>query len=230
LNNLVNAYLIHAKSYRDTSLLIDFFTKEYGFITAVAKGIRTQSKNNKRGLLQPFGKLLINWRGKSDLVTLNTVELANQPYVFKKNQLAFGFYINELIYYLCSNPKGIIYTGVFEIYENILSKINADYHEKDIREFELELLSCLGYGLLFDNIDAKHYYGYDFTNGFFILNSSEQIQNKLNPLSLRGNLIINIMHRDWQDQETLIAAKKLLRSIIKYYIGDKELHSRKLFV
>lgn len=228
--DLVQAYLIHAKSYRDTSLLIDFFTQEHGFITAIAKGVRGDAKTNKRGLLQPFTKLLINWRGKSDLVTLNTIELAAQPLVLKKNHLAVGFYINELLYYLCNKPRGIIFTNLFENYETVLAHLNQPNQElaliePKLREFELDLLSSIGYGLSDHNILPECHYAYDFTEGFII--SPNTLGNKL---SLRGDLILNIMQRNWQDKQTLVAAKQLLRSIIKYYIGNKDLHSRKLFV
>ncbi len=233
-HSLVPAYLIHTKNYRDTSLLIDFFTKNDGFITALAKGIRTPSKSNKRGLLQPFTQLLINYRGKAELVYLNNIELSEQPYIFNNNQLKLSFYINELLYYLCRNPIGIVYPNLFEIYQATLNNLktvdiknNLELFEPFLREFELDLLSCLGYGLSFTDINPDSTYSYDFTDGFQAVNEHVSSVNKL---LLRGDLIVNIMQRDWSDKQTLIAAKKLLRSIIKYYIGNKELHSRKLFV
>lgn len=240
-STLVSAYLIHAKSYRDTSLLVDFFTKDHGFIKAVAQGIRSPNKNNIRGILQPFTPLLINWRQKSNLSTLinlNTIELADQPYVFKNNQLAIGFYINELLYYLCAKSPGIVFDKLYDNYNRLLKIINNSQLasssnikletnlEITLREFELDLLTSLGYGLQFNNITAELTYGYDFNNGFFVIDA-EKMKNSL---SLPGDLLINIMRRDWQIAETLLLAKKLNRNIIKYYIGNKDLQSRKLYI
>ena len=233
LLDLNSAYLIHTKNYRDTSLLIDFFTKNDGFITALAKGMRTPSKNNKRGLLQPFTQLLINYRGKIELVYLNNIELAEQPRTFNRHQLRIAFYINELLYHLCRKPVGIVYPNLFEVYQATLNNLKTinhpdlDSYEPLLREFELDLLSCLGYGLLFFDINPELYYGYNFTNGFYVINDGVKPAGSL---SLPGDLIINIMQRDWSNKETLTAAKRLLRSIIKYYIGNKELQSRKLFI
>lgn len=229
------AYLIHAKDFRDSSLLIDFFTKDHGIIRAVANGARSSTKNNIRGLLQPFTKVFINLRGNSDLKTLNTVELAEQPMRLNRKYLAVGFYINELLYLLCGKSTGLVFDDLFNRYEALLSTLKKIHHlehepfnlEIYLREFELDLLNCIGYGLQFDQINPSLHYAYDFTEGFYVAPNSERSKNTI---LIKGDLLLNIQLRNWDDIAALAAAKKLLRSVIQHYIGKKELLSRKLLI
>ncbi len=232
MRNLTPAYLIHARSFRETSLLLDFFTQEHGFIKAVAQGVKS-AKNNKRGLLQPFNKLLINWRGRSELVTLNNVESLDVYTSFQGNKLAVGLYINELLYNLCGKTPGVQYENLFFYLEALLKKLSEfnltqasiQKFECDLREFELELLSAIGYGIEFNDIDKNNIYGYDLVSGFFIASNEYQAKR----LILSGNVLIKIAKKTW-DSDSLLAAKKLLREILQYHLGKKELQSRKLLV
>ncbi len=222
------AYLIHARDFRETSLLIDFFTKEHGFIKAVARGVRTNSKRSQRGLLQPFTPLFINWRGNSDLVTLNNFELAAQPLMLVGNKLIFGFYLNELLYYLLNKYSGLCMEGLFDKYEQILKNINNynnslnDNIESFLRSFELDLLEAMGYGLQFDSIVAQDYYLYSFTEGFYQVNHDVD-------KAFKGIDLLALKNREWHKKNVLLVAKVLLRQILQYHIGNKELNSRKLF-
>lgn len=251
-NNILLAYLIHAKPYRNTSLLIDFFTKEHGFIKAIAKGVRSTSsrasskKLNKMGLLQPFCLLYTSFYGRSSLLSLNNVELAEQPCNFNNNryQLSVGYYINELLYYLCAKSSGIVYDNLFDKYNNLLVNLSNYYLsyisesnqsisntsnikiEILLREFELDLLDNIGYGLRYDNIDPDLYYSYNFEEGFYIINNNSD--NKI--LVIKGNIILNIKNKDWADQNTLIVTKKLLRNIINFHVGNKKFYSRDLLI
>lgn len=226
-SGLVKAYLVHSKPYRETSLLIDFFTQEHGVIKAIAKAVRGTNKNNKRGLLQPFTPLLIDWRGSSDLVFLRNIDLYDTPLSLKRGSLVIGLYINEVIYKLLRNHTGMVMSELYFYYDQVLRFIakNSDTHsvEVKLREFELLLLQSIGYGLQFDSISNENYYTYDFEQGFC------QISNS----SLKGFLgqyLLGIKEHKWDDKDVMRTAKVLLRNIILYHTGSKELNSRKLWV
>ncbi|MCB1827507.1 MAG: DNA repair protein RecO, partial [Coxiellaceae bacterium] len=91
-----HARVLHARSFRETSLLVDFFTQEHGRVCAVARGARTQ-RSKFRGLLQPFIPVTISWSGRSDLVTLSDAEPCGMPLSFSGTALLSGLYINELL-------------------------------------------------------------------------------------------------------------------------------------
>ncbi len=49
--SLQPAYVLHTRPFQNTSLLIDFFTTDYGRLRAIAKGARS-AKSKYRSLLQ----------------------------------------------------------------------------------------------------------------------------------------------------------------------------------
>lgn len=230
-NTLNSAYLIHARPFRETSLLINFFTENDGFISAVARGARTSGKNNKRGILQPFTPLLIDWRGNHDLVSLRNIELRAQPFMFKGNQLVLGLYVNEILYHLLAKNAGVAMPELFTRYESLLqgilhNKFAGSLFELEVklREFELYLLDCLGYGLQFELINPDDYYCYDHEEGFFKL--GDNVRDK----GFLGRNILDIKNKAWKNKDAMHTAKVLLRNIIQYHTGAKELFSRKLYV
>ncbi len=90
------AYLLHSRPYRDTSLLVDFITQDFGRISAVAKGVRNP-KSKHRAVLQPFIPLLINLSGKNELKTLGQFEAQANSVDLKYKALFSALYLNELL-------------------------------------------------------------------------------------------------------------------------------------
>lgn len=272
---LTHAYLIHTREFRETSLLIDFFTRDYGYIRTVAKGVRSYNKNNKRGMLRPFTKLLINWGGHSDLVNLQNIELAAPPLILTSSSMAIVFYLNELLYYILSKYTGMPMPELWQDYADLLDYIKSSenkLHNKvsssspyaqqlncgvdvkqqgqemkqvqqkleqslaieiRLRDFELNLLDYIGYGLQFDGIEPNLEYAYNFESGFYALNNTASADSGFNSkskiLAIPGEILLELESRNWHNKEVFLAAKKLLRLIIKYHIGDKEFYSRKLY-
>ena len=63
------AYLLHHRPFRDTSLLLDIFSRDHGRLALVARGARSQ-KSRLKPLLRPFMPLQLSWLLRSDLGTL----------------------------------------------------------------------------------------------------------------------------------------------------------------
>ena len=63
-----DAFIIHTRPYKETSLIVSFFTKEYGNVSAIAKGAKGKSKFS--GNLEPFCLDNIGFGGKSNLKSL----------------------------------------------------------------------------------------------------------------------------------------------------------------
>ena len=71
--SLQPAYVLHRRSYRETSFLIELLTPEFGRITVSARGAR-QRKSTAQGLLQPFTPLMVAFAGKGELMSLSDVD------------------------------------------------------------------------------------------------------------------------------------------------------------
>src|SRR5690606_22837280 len=67
------AYILHHRPYRDTSALLEFWTRDFGRVGVVARGARAVG-SQLRGILQPFRPLLVSWTGKGELKTLTGAE------------------------------------------------------------------------------------------------------------------------------------------------------------
>src|SRR5690606_35883758 len=142
------AFILHVRPYRDTSLLVDFFTPTCGRVSAVARGMR-QRKSTARVLLNPFTRLLISLQGKSELKLLTAVESDNRFFNLQGEQLYSGFYLNELL--MRSLPVLDAHEQLFGFYEQSLMALQAGQDlEPVLRSFELELLAELGYGVDFE--------------------------------------------------------------------------------
>ena len=67
------AFVLHAYPYRETSLIVEAFTAEYGRVALVARGAK-RPRSELRGLLQAFQPLLLSWWGQQELKTLHKAE------------------------------------------------------------------------------------------------------------------------------------------------------------
>lgn len=237
--DLQPAYVLHARPYRDTSLLLDLLTPVYGRITAVARGVR-QGKGSKRQMLNPFQRLLVNWQGKSNLKLITAFESDQHQLRLVANHLYAGFYLNEILVRLLPEQDAIPY--LFEVYEQSLRRLAGQEElEPILRQLEFFLLAGLGYGLDFTQdardsapIRPDRNYCCDIHEGFFTLpadvDAREHQSGESQPGSLfPGAVLLAIAASDYSAHETRQQAKRLSRMLFKPLLGRRPLKSRELF-
>lgn len=225
------AYVLHSRPYRDTSLLIDFFTPEYGRIGAVARGVR-QRKARTRSLLNPFTRVLISLQGKTDLKLMTAVEADNHFVSLQGAQLYSGFYINELLMRVL--PETDAHQDLFGAYEASLNALEQGRDlEPVLRCFELTLLSELGYGIDFQHdaesgaaIQPQLEYSFNAHHGF----TQTQKFMAVNAAVISGTEILAMAQRDFSQVRTRLIAKQLCRQMLKPLLGVQPLNSRDFFV
>lgn len=226
--SLQPAYVLHRRSYRETSFIVELFTPEHGRLSAVIKGARKPT-SALPGLLQPFTSLLVSWTGKNELMTLTHVEMRNQPMRFEKDCLFAGFYLNELL--ICLLEKWDAHPGLYAAYERALLALNQQQQlqEQTLRSFEKCLLAELGYGVLaksdpaWQQIQPDKFYSFVPEQGFVPSSTNS------GAMVFRGQDLLAIGNEDWRDTEVLKEAKRLMRLILTPLLGERQLHSRKLF-
>ena len=57
-------YVLHQRPYRDTSLIVEVFTREHGRLTLFARAAR--GPRSRFAALQPFQPLLLSWSGRGE--------------------------------------------------------------------------------------------------------------------------------------------------------------------
>lgn len=225
-------FVLHARDYSETSLILEAFTPRHGRLGLLAKGARRPS-SRVRGLLKPFQPLLLSWVGRGELPILTAAEVDGDASLATGPVLYCGFYLNELLVRLLHrhDPHETLY-GVYR--ETLIALARAEVTEPVLRVFEKRLLGEIGYGLVLDRdvgdntvIDPAGWYDYVPERGPIRL--ADPALNRPRGVVVRGASLTALAKNELSEPETLREAKRLMRSVLAYYLGDKPLHSRKLF-
>ena len=88
-------YVLNRRPFRDTSLLLDIFTEDYGRICCVARPAKKRGKIVK-GNTEPFRYLHLQWIGKGDVQTLVEADERGRHEI-PPSELMMGLYLNELL-------------------------------------------------------------------------------------------------------------------------------------
>ncbi len=214
------AYLLHRRDWQNTSLILDLLTYDFGRVSVLAKG----GKNSRsKAFYQPFIRLSVSWTGRHELKTLVDIDGVSLP-VAEQQYLSL-LYINELIsVFLPVHEPNL---EMFQLYELLLQ--NIDQKEADLREFEKELMTSLGY--LPDTmveartrmpIDARQHYQFLASDGFVMC--SETNKNTIN-----GASIIAWNEKKYESPVVMQMAKAVMRCIIDFNLHGKELKSRIIY-
>lgn len=225
---LTACYILHHRAFRETSLLLDVFSEQYGRISLIVKGAR-QKKRSKMGLYQLYQPLLLAWVGRGELFTLTTAEAAGPRFILKAEAALCGLYLNELMVKLL--PLNEAEPEIFTAYQNALTSLQQTNNtELVLRLFEKRLLTHLGYGLVLDReyengqqIDEHKHYFYQPDAGLIRWYPGQQ------QAAISGRSLQHLASELDFDVESLAEIKQLMRSVIHFYLGGKPLHSRKLF-
>ena len=227
------AYVLHRRSYRETSFLVEIFTPEFGRLTLSAKGAR-KAKSGTQGLLQPFTPLQVSWSGKGELMTLVQVDACGEVRHLKGDSLFAGFYLNELLMALLH--KWDAHPHLFKIYdETLLALQEIPLNQRALRIFEKILLEELGYGLMPRGdveqntaFNPDKYYRFVPDQGFVI--SELGADAKAKSAMFSGKSLLAMANDDWSDDDSMQDAKRLTRFVLAPLLGARPIHSRKLFM
>ncbi len=225
------AYVLHTYPFRETSLIVEVFTRDFGRMALLARGAR-RPRAAIRGLMMGFQPLEIAWAGKGEVLTLMKAEWQGGQPLLGGEALFCGYYLNELLMHLL--PREDAHPELFIHYAATLSRL-ADSkpgreREADLRRFEKALLQELGYGLSLlrdsagEPVDAEAAYTYRIEEGPVRLPHAEAAA-----LVVAGRTLIDLAEGDLAEARSLLEAKVLMRSLMAYYLAGKELETRKIF-
>lgn len=222
MNTSDQAYILHIRAYRESSQLLNLFSRAHGRFTAVARG-----RTKKTAARQPFTSLQVTWAGKSELKTLVSAEPLS-TFSLQGSHLYVGFYLNELLMRLVHEQDP--HQDIFDHYGLLLESLGAKSDiEPRLRQFEFHLLHALGYGfsLEYDALDgdpmqAEGRYVFLPDQGFRPAMAGDQ-------WIFEGAHLLEIAQGNFEAPEVKLAAKRLMRMALAPHLGGKPLHSRELF-
>lgn len=219
-----HAYLLHARPYRETSLLLELFSAECGRSVAVMRG----GRRTKRAP-QLFQPLLIDWQGRGELGTVRCLEPAG-PALGLSGQILFsGFYINELLSRLLPRDESL--PELFLAYAKALGELAEGLRiEPSLREFEGALLQALGFA-----IDYAH----DAQSGDMVLPDACYafipgrgfVPSHKGADAFSGAVLLRIAKTLAVDDDVAWQVMKIVhRRCLAHLLGPKPLKSRELFL
>ncbi len=237
------AYVLHLKPYRDTSALVELITPEHGRVGLVARGIKS-SASKLRSVVQPFSPILVSWTGRGELPSLTAAESQGKAVLLKAEALACGLYMNELIMRLTHRTEpqielfSVYDVSLRQLYTSALSEWAGLHLQQVLRQFEIKLLQCLGYGLLLDEeagttkgkkVSSDLNYDFQLEIGPVVLEDPHQ---EIFGIKVSGKTLLalanNRLYENRMEMDIYKEAKHLLRFVLDRYLGNKPLLSRQL--
>jgi DNA repair protein RecO (recombination protein O) len=221
-------FVLHTYPFRETSLVVEAFTRNFGRVGLVARGAR-RPKSSLRGLMMAFQPLLLSWAGKSELRTLHKAEWQGGVPQLHGLGLMCGFYLNELLLKFLAREDP--HEALYGVYQDAIMRLA---HEPEpaaiLRRFEKVLLKELGYEILLDReadtgrpIDPNKHYTYIVERGPVAIVPEANTQ-----LVIAGQTLIDLQNDDFASAITLAQSKSLMRFLVNHYLGNQELLTRQL--
>jgi len=224
--------VLHHRPYRDTSRILELFTRDHGRVSLFARGARGgRSKGASLAtILQPFNRVLISWSGRGEAGQLIGAEFDGAFSVMPPDQLVNGYYLNELLLKLFARHDG--HADVFALYASTIDAIKAGDSIRALRIFEKRLLDALGYGLVLDidavsqePVAADRMYHYRLEQG-----AVRALDVAEGSLVFPGSSLLSLAREDLTSAATLADSRRLLRAALDKCLDGRELKSRQVLL
>jgi DNA repair protein RecO (recombination protein O) len=222
------AFVLHSYPFRETSLVLEVFSRQHGRVPLVARGAR-RPRSALRGLLMGFQPLSLSWFGKHELRTLHAAEWQGGQPQLQGTALLCGFYLNELLLNLMArdDPHEIL----FDYYQQTLLRLAQEVdHAFTLRCFEKHMLQELGYALRLETeansgkaIVPDLNYRYILELGA-IAETSDSAQG----MPVLGKTLLDMAADDYRDVNSARQSKLLMRMLLDHHLAGKTMHTREL--
>ena len=227
----LDALVMQVRSYRETSAMVQVFSRQAGRFSMVMRGAR---KPRRPQLVQPFVLARMSCFGKGSLLTNVKYEVTGQV-LLQGNQLAAGLYVLEVLrrstVEFQAEPQ--VYELVLDCLQQLQQLPSAETVQVSqcLRPFELNLLDCLGYGVDFScdahsgmPIEADADYCLVEETGFVKAGPGQSANWQTS-----GAVLLAIAANDFSHTATLQAAQKITHQLLPALIGHEPLVSRALW-
>ena len=218
------AYVLHARPYRETSLLLECLTREHGRLGVIARGVRGEKARLRRAQLEPFQPVAMDLLLRGELATLTAVEPVGVPLRMIGDAALASLYLNELVVRLTERQDP--FPGLFDVYAKTLVRLaTGEPLAWTLRRFERDLLEAIGYGLQLE---------YDSENGEplesdghyrYLVDQGALRSVASHAKVMRGSDLLALQQDQMPDNAGLRALRDLMREIIRFHLGGGELRA-----
>jgi DNA repair protein RecO (recombination protein O) len=222
-------FVLHTTAWRETSLVVEAFTRDYGRVALVARGAKRPT-SQFRGLLTPFAPLALSWSGRNEIKNLVRAEWIGGMPPLRGSSLLSAFYANELLVRLLARADP--HEGLFAHYVELLRGLADARLDVTLRQFELELLREVGYAVALDRcsdgaaIDPGARYRFRADLGPQRLSSPAEEGDAV----VAGTTLLAMARGEFDDPVVAAEAKGMLRAVIRYHLDGKPLNTRRILL
>lgn len=218
------AYVLHARPYRETSLLLECLTRDHGRLGVVARGVRGERARLKRAQLEPFQPLALGLLLRGEMATMTAIEVVGTPTRLTGDAGLAGLYLNELVVRLTGRQDPI--PALFDAYAVTVSRLGANESLGwSLRRFERDLLEAIGYGLPLGHegdtgepLQAQASYRFMAEQGAVRCATTH-------PQAVRGSDLQALEQDRMPDNQGLKALRDMMREVIRFHLGGAELRA-----
>lgn len=230
--HLQPAYVLHHRPYRDSSRILELFTRDHGRVSVFARGARGGSKSASSliSVLQPFNRLLVSWSGRGEAGQLGGAEFDGAMTLLPPDRLVHGFYLNELLLKLFARHDS--HPDVFTLYMQTVEALKREDPIRPLRLFEKRLLDALGYGLALERdvhdglqIDPAACYHYRLEQGPVRVAAAAD-----NAAVYSGATLLSLAKEELADAAVCADARRLLRAALDRCLDGRELRTRQVML
>jgi DNA repair protein RecO (recombination protein O) len=222
-------FVLHSYPYKETSLIIDMFSRDHGRVALIAKGAK-RPHSALRGVLQTFQPLSVSWSGKSELRTLTGADWVGGMLPLEKTALLCGFYLNELLVKLLARDDP--HPHLFDHYVAALNQLaHAEPAPIVLRKFERALLKETGVAADLTictstrlAVDASQQYVVDPERGARPERASDTWPR------VCGKTLLDMERGDYSDSATQNQSKQLMRFLLAHHMGGAPLNTRQILI
>jgi DNA repair protein RecO (recombination protein O) len=222
-------FVLHSYPYKETSLIVDIFSRDYGRVPVIAKGAK-RPHSKLRGVLQSFQPLSVGWMGKSEVRTLTSAEWIGGLLPLEKSALLCGFYLNELLVKFLARDDP--HPALFDHYVSTLNQLaHGESAPIVLRKFELFLLKEVGVvGNLTictstrEKVIAEQIYVVDPERGARPVHPSDSTP------WVSGKTLLDMEREEYSDSITQMQSKILMRFLLAYHLGGAPLNTRQILI
>ncbi len=224
------AFVLHAVAWRETSLIVDVLSRDFGRMSLVARGAKRPT-SQFRGLLAPFAPIAVSWSGRAEIKSLVRAEWVGGLAPLRGDALLSAFYLNELLVRLLA--RGDPHEALFLAYARALHGLSgdADVHMRALRGFELDLLREIGVAPSFEAagdgtpIDPDAWYRVDPEQG---VDRVAEPPADAATFCVRGRTMQALARRDLAALADAGEGRALLRQLIGYHLRGRPLNTQRI--
>lgn len=138
-------FVLHARHWRETSLLVEVLSLNHGRIGLLARGVQGERKQLLRAALQPLQAIRFSAVQRGELAQLRSAEAEDAAPRLQGEAMLAAFYLNELVLRLA--PRHDPVPEMHAAYATVRERLRAgESLAWSLRRFERDLLDALGVG------------------------------------------------------------------------------------